>query len=152
MFDAVFPTWACSDPCRTASSGRIILATIALYGICELLLVQNPLTGYLGISYPLPLQAHDEGRLRYGKGWRDLQFLAFYIVVFSFIRQSAVRYVVRPLALAGGIKGERKLERFTEQGYAFIYWSTSSLIGLVSGFPASHEASVLTSLFPGSHV
>ena len=86
----------------------------------------------LWISYALPLQPEDHGCQRYGKGPKDLLFLAFYIIVFSLVRQSIVLYVVRPLAIKGGIRGERKLERFTEQGYALFYWSSSSIIGLVS--------------------
>lgn len=83
------------------------------------------------ISYALPSDSQDDGIQRYGKGPLDLLFLAFYVIVFSLIRQTVVLYVVRPLAIRGGIRGERKLERFTEQGYALFYWSSSSAVGLV---------------------
>lgn len=87
---------------------------------------------FLTISYSLPLRTEDRGLQRYGKGPKDLCFLLFYIVVFSLIRQSAIRYLITPLAKQWGIKGQRKLDRFTEQGYAFLYWGTASAIGLVS--------------------
>lgn len=36
----------------------------------------------------------------------------------------------KPFAAWWGIKNERKRERFTEQGYAFLYWGTAGLFGL----------------------
>ena len=115
----------------------MICAIAASWGCLRLLDLPNPLEPLLFISYPLPLQKHDERRQRYGKGPRDLAFLAFYVIVFSFIRQIAVNQVVRPLAVKGGITGERRIERFTEQGWAFMYWSTASIIGLVVHRPPS---------------
>lgn len=93
--------------------------------------VPNYLSPLLCISYPLQLETRDEGILRYGKGPLDLCFLAFYVLVFSFIRQGALQHVITPLAVRAGIPKGRKLERFNEQGYAFLYWSASSIIGLV---------------------
>lgn len=84
------------------------------------------------ISYALPLEVEDEGVQRYGKGPKDLLFLAFYIIVFSLVRQTVVLYAVKPLAIRWGLKGQRKIDRFTEQGYALFYWSSASAIGLVS--------------------
>lgn len=81
----------------------------------------------------------DNGVIRYAKGLKDLLFLAFYVLVFSFIRQAALYYIIKPIAIRVGIRGERKLERFMEQGYAFMYWSTSSAVGLVSAvFPLGY--------------
>ncbi|PWN49645.1 LAG1-domain-containing protein [Violaceomyces palustris] len=68
--------------------------------------------------------------LRYQKGYLDLCFLAFYVVVFSFIRQTTTIYMFKPFAKWWGIKGEAKQSRFTEQGYSFLYWGTSASLGL----------------------
>jgi hypothetical protein len=62
---------------------------------------------------------------------QDLAFVAYYIVVFSFIRQSLFLYVLRPLARSYGIRQEGKIERFAEQGYAVIYFTCSGSLGLV---------------------
>ncbi|CEH17500.1 Protein transporter of the TRAM (translocating chain-associating membrane) superfamily [Ceraceosorus bombacis] len=68
--------------------------------------------------------------IRYQKGYQDLAFVAYYIVVFSFIRQASTQYLFRPFALWWGIRNERKLERFVEQGYAMLYWGTAGALGL----------------------
>lgn len=128
----------CCTDCKGASlalaaaSGRTILAILALYWACDALNVFNPFANLVALQYPLGTRDPADDVPRYGKGLGDLPFLAFYVVVFSCFRQSAIRYIIHPLALFGGIRGERKLERFTEQGYAFLYWSLSSLAGLVS--------------------
>jgi very-long-chain ceramide synthase len=62
---------------------------------------------------------------------QDLAFVAYYIVVFSFIRQSLFFYVLQPLARSYGIQQEEKVERFAEQGYDAIYFTCSGSLGLV---------------------
>ncbi|KIO32764.1 hypothetical protein M407DRAFT_241245 [Tulasnella calospora MUT 4182] len=66
----------------------------------------------------------------YQKGYGDLAFLAYYVIVFCFIRQGLTLYVLRPLGWKLGVKKEAKLDRFAEQGYAMIYFSTSGALGL----------------------
>lgn len=68
--------------------------------------------------------------IRYQKGYKDILFLLFYIVVFSCIRQTTTLYFFKPFAAWWGIKNERKRERFMEQGYAFLYWGAAGLYGL----------------------
>lgn len=113
----------------------MILIFLGLWTICELGqhtfgLSSNPISPFLVISYPLPLQA-DEAYHRYGKGNKDLLFLGFYIIVFSFIRQTITEYLIKPYAAWLGLKGTKQ-QRFIEQGYAVFYWGSSTLIGLVS--------------------
>ena len=117
---------------RKASSLRLINVIGLLWLGCFLAKVPNPFASMFHISYALAMEPEDAGVQRYGKGPKDLLFLAFYIIVFSLVRQTMVIYVVRPLAIKCGIRGQRKIERFTEQGYALFYWSSSSIIGLVS--------------------
>lgn len=116
-----------------AASLRLILLVLALWLPCRALHLDNPLNPFITISYRLPWRNEDDGERRYGKGVKDILFLAFYVLVFSFVRQAALKYVITPLAYKAGIRGRRKIERFVEQGYAFMYWTTSSVVGLVSG-------------------
>lgn len=62
---------------------------------------------------------------------QDLGFLAYYIIVFSFIRQFLTIHVLRPLGHKLGVRTEGKLDRFAEQGYAIIYFSFFGGMGLV---------------------
>lgn len=70
-----------------------------------------------------------------GSREQDLAFLAYYIVVFSFVRQALTLHVFRPLALRLGLRKESKIDRFTEQSYAVFYFTISGSLGLVC--PAS---------------
>ncbi|GAA5853510.1 hypothetical protein JCM8547_002488 [Rhodosporidiobolus lusitaniae] len=109
----------------------VILAVVAAWFALEHISPgSNPITPFLFISHPLPLEPADNGEQRYGKGPRDFVFLLFYIVVFSFLREAVTEYLVRPLARNLGLKSESKIVRFTEQGYAFVYLSASATFGL----------------------
>ena len=96
-----------------ATSLKLIIATVLLWATLELVPVggKNPLAHALFISYPLALTAKDDHALRYGKGLLDLAFLAFYIVVWSFIRQSVTEFGLRPLAKWAGLKSDAKQVR-----------------------------------------
>ena len=82
---------------------------------------------------------------------QDLAFVAYYVVFFSFVRQSLTIYTVIPFAQALGVKRESKLERckfpakvlvtsrlnsfshlfrFAEQGYAVLYFGIFGSLGL----------------------
>ncbi|KAG9016631.1 hypothetical protein FRB90_002746 [Tulasnella sp. 427] len=87
----------------------------------------NPFKYLLMIQYPVPGTSDP---VMYQKGYGDLAFLAYYVIVFSFIRQGLTLHVLRPLAWKCGIKKEAKLDRFAEQAYAIIYFSTSGALGL----------------------
>lgn len=113
-----------------ASSARLLILAVSLHVACTALGVAKYSSAFLSISYPLPLRAEDASIQRYGKGPKDLCFLVFYILVFSLIRQGAIQYFITPLARLGGISN-KKLDRFNEQGYALLYWSASSIVGLV---------------------
>jgi acyl-CoA-dependent ceramide synthase len=108
----------------------------------------NPFASLLFISHPMvgpdnsvakclsiegcPNIEGDSDIVRYRKGWLDLVFVAYYIVVWSFVRQSITIYICRPIARHFGIKKEAKLDRFGEQGYAFLYFLFFGAWGLVS--------------------
>ncbi|GAA5891272.1 hypothetical protein JCM6882_004640 [Rhodosporidiobolus microsporus] len=130
------PTWSSPtgvlswlvDPLKT---GTLILSVSAAWVALEQLApASNPLTSLLFISHPLPHEPADASTQRYTKGPRDFLFLAFYILVFSFLRQSITELLLRPLAGRLGLKGESKVARFMEQAYAVVYFSASGAFGL----------------------
>ena len=84
----------------------------------------------LFISYPVAESASDD--VRYAKGWLDLAFIAYHVIVFSFIRQFLLLKVIRPISIKLGIKKQAKLDRFGEQAYAIIYYGTMGVWGIVS--------------------
>jgi hypothetical protein len=96
----------------------------------------NPITPFIFLSHPHTRLPKVDEVQKYGKGWKDVAFLSFYVIFFSFLRQSVVLYIVKPLAAMGGIKRGRKTERFTEQGYSLFYWGLASMAGLVSFGPS----------------
>ncbi|ORY54752.1 TLC domain-domain-containing protein [Leucosporidium creatinivorum] len=116
----------------------IIAVTVSTWAVLEYATAlsgpSNPLSPLLFISYPLTPNATELASTnphpRYGKGPHDLSFLLFYIVVFSFLRQSITEFLIRPFARSLGIKSESKLMRFMEQAYAIVYFSASGGYGL----------------------
>lgn len=117
---------------RPADALKVIVAVVAAWFATDRLVGadRNPITPFLFISYPLPTEPGESSQ-RYGKGPLDLAFLGFYIIVFSFLRQSVTEYLVRPLARNLGLRTESKVQRFMEQAYAVVYFSASGAYGLV---------------------
>ncbi|OXV11027.1 hypothetical protein Egran_01209 [Elaphomyces granulatus] len=66
----------------------------------------------------------------YGKGKKDLAFVAFYTVLLSFTREFTMQKVIRPWAHYCGIRSKGKLARFMEQVYTAIYFSIFGPFGL----------------------
>ncbi|KDE06226.1 hypothetical protein MVLG_03385 [Microbotryum lychnidis-dioicae p1A1 Lamole] len=94
-------------------------------------ITDNPFAWFWYISHPIaPTHAGEDRIPRFKKGPRDALYLFGWIVIFSCIRQS-LRNPLFALGRKLGLKKMRKLERFMEQGYAFIYFTASSLCGLV---------------------
>ncbi|CAD6890513.1 unnamed protein product [Tilletia controversa] len=103
---------------------------------------QNPVSYATWLSHRIPvstvallepeaaLPGSGDHLVRYQKGYGDLAFVAFYVIVYSFIRQSTTLYLFRPFAHWWGINNEAKVLRLTEQGYSLLYWGSSSLVGL----------------------
>lgn len=121
-----------------AGSLKLLLLPIILYINWEIVAsygqvkTPNPfanlflLSGYISESEP-----EDP---RYRKTWWDLAFLAYYVVFYSFIRQTLLFYISRPAARYFGLKRQAKIDRFGEQVYALVYFSLTSVWGYVSLF------------------
>jgi acyl-CoA-dependent ceramide synthase len=63
---------------------------------------------------------------------KDILFIVYYVIVWSFVRQFLTIHVLHPIALKFGLRKRAKLDRFGEQGYALIYFSLFGSLGIVS--------------------
>jgi acyl-CoA-dependent ceramide synthase len=115
-----------------ASSFKILIIPIILYFNWKLLNLHedNPFEPFLFISHLVPQQPDSDPR--YAKGWKDLLFIAYHIIVFSFVRQFIILRIIIPTARRLGIKKQAKLDRFGEQGYSMLYYGVMGFWGLVS--------------------
>ncbi|KAI9001041.1 TLC domain-containing protein [Trametes punicea] len=117
-----------------SSSLKILLIVFVLWANWEILApyvakgLPNPFASLIFISHRVPGTPDDDPR--YQKGYLDLLFIAYYIVFWSFVRQSFTLYVCRPVARWFGIRKEAKLDRFGEQGYAVAYFFVMAVWGL----------------------
>lgn len=84
----------------------------------------NPLHMFVTISY----QVGDSDE--YAKGIRDLAFVFFYMIFFTFLREFLMDVVIRPLTLKLGVTSRHKIKRMMEQVYAIIYYGVSGPVGL----------------------
>ncbi|OJJ47808.1 hypothetical protein ASPZODRAFT_15257 [Penicilliopsis zonata CBS 506.65] len=78
------------------------------------------------------LSYHDPVTDTYTQGWDDLPYVAFWVVVFVGIRILLMDYLLKPLALLGGIHKKKAIIRFQEQAFILIYpiifWSLGMYI------------------------
>lgn len=100
----------------------------------------NPLHSAIILSYPLspsdlsiPLPArYDPSAPRYyGKGLKDISFVAFYIIVLSFTREFLMQRLIRPMAVYFQIRSRAKQNRFMEQVYTAMYFAVFGPLGLL---------------------
>jgi acyl-CoA-dependent ceramide synthase len=62
---------------------------------------------------------------------QDLPFLLIALLFWFMARQTLTMHVFKPLAEDYlGIKGQSKIRRFVEQGYALVYWGGMGVAGL----------------------
>ncbi|ONH66628.1 Sphingosine N-acyltransferase LAG1 [Cyberlindnera fabianii] len=85
----------------------------------------NPLHMFVAISYQL-----EEGKDVYAKGWKDLCFVFYYMIFFTFLREFVMQCILRPLASVVGVKKPGKVKRFMEQAYSIFYYGISGPFGL----------------------
>ena len=91
--------------------------------------ISNPFAKFFLISGYIP--DSQPGDPRYQKTWWDLIFLTYYIIFFSFVRQSVVLYIATPLARYFRLRQPSKVARFGEQTYAFLYFTVFGAWGCV---------------------
>ncbi|KAJ5894747.1 hypothetical protein N7495_006438 [Penicillium taxi] len=105
----------------------VLLFLLALYAINPT--PSNPMHSAIFLSYPQAPKTPG-GPIMYGKGKKDIAFVAFYTVVLSFTREFMMQQVIRPLAVRAGIRGRGKTARFMEQVYTAIYFGIFGPFGL----------------------
>ncbi|KAJ5718375.1 Sphingosine N-acyltransferase lac1 [Penicillium malachiteum] len=105
----------------------ILMFLLSLYAINPT--PSNPMHSAIFLSYPQPPKTPG-GPIMYGKGKKDIAFVAFYTVVLSFTREFIMQQLIRPLAIYCGIRGKGKTARFMEQVYTAIYFGIFGPFGL----------------------
>ncbi|KII95097.1 hypothetical protein PLICRDRAFT_169783 [Plicaturopsis crispa FD-325 SS-3] len=119
---------------RPASAFKLLLIPVVLYFNWELLApyvapgVENPFAPLLFISHHVPTSSPDDPR--YQKGYKDLLFIAYYIIFFSLFRQGLTVNLGVPLARYFGISRQARIDRFGEQGHAMVYFTIMGAWGI----------------------
>ncbi|KAJ5611164.1 Sphingosine N-acyltransferase lac1 [Penicillium lagena] len=108
----------------------------------------NPMHSAIFISYPQPPKTPG-GPVMYGKGKKDITFVAFYTVVLSFTREFLMQQVIRPWARYCGIKSRGKTARFMEQVYTAMYFSIFGPFGLYVMYQSDIWFFNTTAMFEG---
>jgi len=113
-----------------SSSAKILAVPVLLWLSGHFLSTYepNPFAHFLFISGRIP-ESSDAHPL-YRKTYWDVLFVAYYVVFWSFARQSLFEYVLRPLGRYFGLRKAAKLDRFAEQGYAVVYFGAFAIFGI----------------------
>ncbi|KAJ6516631.1 longevity assurance proteins LAG1/LAC1 [Mycena vitilis] len=86
---------------------------------------ENPFAPCLRLSHRATGQ-----EARYVRGKGDIMFVAYHVVVFSLVRQVITVTLAPRVGRYFGLTRTGKLERFGEQGYAFVYFLVFGVWGL----------------------
>ncbi|KAF2730156.1 longevity assurance proteins LAG1/LAC1 [Polyplosphaeria fusca] len=76
------------------------------------------------------LSHYDEPSQSYTPGRDDWAYVLPWLFVFTGLRSAVMDYVLRPLAIRGGVRKPVALERFSEQGWLAIYYTLSFGAGM----------------------
>ncbi|KAI9818753.1 MAG: hypothetical protein M1827_007573 [Pycnora praestabilis] len=113
------------------SSSFLLYAGIAavLAGYAAWPSKSNPLYSAIFLSYPLPPK-FDSGPTQYGKGPKDLIFVAFYTLVLFAARDFVREYLARAIANSWGVTDKAKQTKFIQQLWQAIYFGFIAVFGL----------------------
>ncbi|KAI9720107.1 MAG: hypothetical protein M1828_005835 [Chrysothrix sp. TS-e1954] len=108
----------------------VVLAILAVYALNPT--SSNPLHCAIFLSYAQAPRPTDppNAPIQYGKGAADFAFVAFYMLVLSFTREFLMQRLIRPIAVAAGIRSRAKQSRFMEQFYTAMYFAIFGPFGL----------------------
>ncbi|KAL7423498.1 sphingosine N-acyltransferase lag1 [Cryptotrichosporon argae] len=113
------------------SSALLLLVIPAVLCLNQFFLIEFGLMGPLDFN-PFSYLLFPQHRLangKYTKGVGDFFFIAYYIIFWSFVRQTVTLYFLRPLGKRLGIP-KSKMMRFLEQGYAVFYFTILGSAGI----------------------
>lgn len=114
-----------------ASSSVLLYAGVAavLTGYAVYPSKSNPLYPAIFLSYSIPAN-NDSERTQYGKGPKDLIFVAFYTLVLFAARDFVREHVGRALSRSLGIKDEDRQFKFIQQLWQAVYFGWIACFGL----------------------
>ncbi|KAG0253512.1 sphingosine N-acyltransferase lag1 [Mortierella polycephala] len=100
-------------------------------------LIALVLVCHFGFRIPLAetflvLQNRDPITGLYSKAWSDLNFIFFWIVLFTFLRALVMTKILKPIATRCGVRREHQRIRFQEEGWVCLYYSASWTLGMAS--------------------
>ncbi|ODV95032.1 hypothetical protein PACTADRAFT_50856 [Pachysolen tannophilus NRRL Y-2460] len=104
----------------------ILFATYTAYFISGNYTESNILHAFVTVSYKIPGTEPP----MYGKGLKDILFVFYYMIFFTFFREFLMQVVLRPLAIKCGMSKESKVKRFMEQTYSMVYYGITGPVGL----------------------
>ncbi|RDH28089.1 longevity-assurance protein [Aspergillus welwitschiae] len=67
---------------------------------------------------------------KYGIGYDDLYFIAFWIILLTGLRASCMKYILAPLSRRWGVSKAKDATRFAEQGWISLYYSMMWTLGM----------------------
>lgn len=102
----------------------ILLVVYAAYFTSGNRTESNPLHMFVAISYRV-----GETDM-YAKGIKDLSFVFFYMIFFTFLREFLMECVIYPITIWFNVTSQHKIKRMMEQVYAIIYCGVSGPTGL----------------------
>ncbi|ORX92973.1 longevity assurance proteins LAG1/LAC1 [Basidiobolus meristosporus CBS 931.73] len=108
-----------------AAERQIELPLAILTGILLGDVFQVPIAAkFLRLQYRIP------GKNTYGKGLDDAYTVAFWVVMFTFLRAAVMKYVFLPLTTVLKITGSSRRTRFLEQAWQLTYFACSWTLGM----------------------
>ncbi|KAI1121359.1 TLC domain-containing protein [Nemania abortiva] len=106
----------------------LVIMMLALYALNPS--ESNVAYPFIFLSYKIYDASYATASPEYGKGLRDIAFVAFYTIVLFFAREFVMHELLRPLAISYGITSRSKQARFDEQVYVAIYTGIVGPLGL----------------------
>ncbi|KAL6942936.1 sphingosine N-acyltransferase lag1 [Hanseniaspora osmophila] len=102
----------------------ILIVVFSIYLSSANFTESNWLHQFVAISY------FDPETGKYGKGIKDLSFIFFYMIFFSFFRDFLMEVILKPFSIYIGVQKPSKVKRMMEQCYSVVYYGISGPCGL----------------------
>ncbi|KAA1066802.1 sphingosine N-acyltransferase lag1 [Puccinia graminis f. sp. tritici] len=100
------------------------LRSIGQTTLLQITHLQNTLPKLIHLSYLNP----ETGK--YHKGWDDLYFISFWVLIWLSLRELLMKLFWNPLGSWMGLTNGKKLQRFSEQGWTLVYCTVFWCMGI----------------------